>query len=936
MTNVSLTIDRRGRVTALGDSLRAALPALPSTPRLRIGDVLVNLSGAPLDRSAAEAMLAHAPDSSLVRLRDDPGGRTYEVRATSARRGFLRRPHLIVTLTEVEAGPDILTLGRAADLGTITATFAPDGTILAANAAFLRLFDYVIEDIQGENHQVLTNPERRREADYRKFWRDLRGGAIHQMTLEHRTRGDRPIWLRAAYIPVAAPDGTVERVCLIAQDVTDARTLSFDAQDKLKALDASLAEIEFAPDGTILRANANFLRVFDYAEADVVGRHHRIFVDFAVTAEDSYDRFWRELRRGEFASGQFFRLGRDGKRVWIQATYNPVFGPDGKVVRIAKYASDVTERVERDALLRGEVDALHRSTAVIQFDLDGTILDANANALALMGYERPDQMVGRSHADFVSKEDSGSRDYAAFWKSLRAGDVQSGKFVRRTKDGRDVWIRATYNPMLDDRGRVARIVAFASDVTEVHAEWTRTKSRIEAIDRSQGVVEFDMAGHVTKVNDIFLGAVGYTREEVIGRHHALFCDTAYVQGPEYKALWDDLRAGRFVSGEFQRRSRDGAVVYLRGVYNPILDLSGKPVGVFKSAVDMTAEVEARSRVELLSLLTDETDHSVVITDRHGHIEYVNRGFTALTDYTIDEVRGRKPGAILQGPRTDRATVERVRGHIARRESFYEEILNYTRGGRPYWISLAVSPILDDTGEIERFVSIQTDIDASKRRNLEYTRQLDAISSTSAVAEWDPAGQPLSRNRYLTEMGGTARSLADLLPAGERACVGNGETVRREVSWPRVGDEPMILDAVFNSVSDDEGAITKILMFGVDVTERNAVVRSAMATIDGSTDRIEGMVGTIQDIANQTRTLSLNASVEASRAGDAGRGFAVVAGEVRGLADRATQAAGQIAALLRENRAQARSLGATVNEAMEWHAGSASTDASRMPNQHDAA
>ena len=292
----------------------------------------------------------------------------------------------------------------------------------------------------------------------------------------------------------------------------------------------------------------------------------------------------------------------------------------------------------------------------------------------------------------------------------------------------------------------------------------------------------------------------------------------------------------------------------------------------------------------------------------------------MTGYGLAEVRGRRPGDLLQGPKTDRTTVARIGAKLARHEPFYEEILNYTRTGKPYWISLAINPVLDEWGKLVRFVSIQSNIDATKRTGLEFTRKLDAINSTSAVAEWDAAGRLLTTNRYLDAMGARPADLDTIVPAGERACIKSGETIRRSVEWPCEGGHSITLDAVFNTVEDDLGELTKVLMFGIDTSERNMLVSSAMAAIKASNTRIEDIVGSIEGISNQTRLLSLNASVEASRAGEAGRGFSVVAGEIRTLADKATEAARQIALLLRENRSRTETLDAEAHERELWQHG----------------
>ena len=925
-----VAVSPSGRVLALGVALRRALRLPPGPLRLRLGDVVVRADGAPLGPRALAPMAREGYPMPDLRLAGDAKGATYAADAAPMPRGRLRRDGTILRLAPTATTLPGVDIAVAAEQALIAATFDPDGAIQTVNEPLLAAFGYEAADVLGQPHGILVPPDHAQSSAYRAFWRQIREGRPVHAKLLHRTAAAGDLWLLAHYMPMLDPAGHLARVVMLAQDITVERVRAQEARAKVAALDASQGVIEFAPDGTVLAANANVLRAFGYEAADVVGRPHCVLVDPRATDDASHERFWQGLRRGEAASGRFLRLGRDGRRVWLQATYAPIRDARGDVIKVVEFATDVTDRVERDALLESQAQALQRSNAVIQFALDGTILEVNANFLRTMGYERPEELVGRHHAVLVDPDHAASEAYRSFWARLRGGEFHGGEFMRRSRSGSAVWIQATYNPMLDARGEVIRIVKFATDITEARETAARHRCQIAAVEHSQATVEFDTAGHVVAANDAFLSAFGYRRDEVIGRHHAMFCAKGHAASPAYAEHWSRLVGGEAVAGEFERRSRDGATVWVRGVYHPVLDPAGRVTGALASGFDITAEVADRGRIELLSLVTNESDNSVVITDGRGRIEYVNSGFTRLTGYPAEEVMGRKPGSFLQGKQTDRATVERVRDKLARREPFYEEILNYTRGGRPYWISLAINPVLDDAGEVSRFVSIQSNIDATKRQSLEFTRRLEAISATSAVAEWDSSGKPLSRNRYLDEMGCDAIALDAVLDAGERACVVNGETIRREVSWPRAGDRPLMLDAVFNAVCDDEGAVSKVLLFGVDVTERNAVVASAMATIEASTDRIEGMVATIGDIAQQTRTLSLNATVEASKAGDAGRGFAVVAGEVRGLADRATEAASHIAALLRENRAQAKSLGRDAVEVQAWRDAEAGAAASKVP------
>lgn len=233
---------------------------------------------------------------------------------------------------------------------------------------------------------------------------------------------------------------------------------------RLEALDRTNAVIEFKADGTILSANANFLSLMGYGLDEVVGQHHCMFVDAATCGSSEYTLFWNNLSSGEFHRGVFKRLRKDGREVWIQATYNPIVDTDGKVRRVIKYATDVTVDELRHADHRGQVDAIGRAQAVIEFTLDGTVLAANQNFLTAFGF-RANEVLGRHHSMFVDPTYRKSAEYAMFWKKLGEGNYNSGIYQRFGKQGRAIWIQASYNPIRDMNGDLVKVVKYATDIT---------------------------------------------------------------------------------------------------------------------------------------------------------------------------------------------------------------------------------------------------------------------------------------------------------------------------------------------------------------------------------------------------------------------------------------------------------------------------------------
>lgn len=234
--------------------------------------------------------------------------------------------------------------------------------------------------------------------------------------------------------------------------------------DAMAALSKSQAFIEFEPDGTIITANENFLAVMGYEGSEVEGRHHSMFLEQEYASSPEYKEFWTNLTAGEFQRARFKRLGKGGKEVWIEASYNPLIGSDGKVYRIIKVASDVTERHQESADARGQISAISRSQAVIEFKLDGTILTANENFCSALGY-RLEEIRGQHHRVFVTPEEASGPEYQEFWRKLSSGEFWSGEYKRIGKGGREVWIQASYNPIFDASGRPYKVVKYATDIT---------------------------------------------------------------------------------------------------------------------------------------------------------------------------------------------------------------------------------------------------------------------------------------------------------------------------------------------------------------------------------------------------------------------------------------------------------------------------------------
>lgn len=252
--------------------------------------------------------------------------------------------------------------------------------------------------------------------------------------------------------------------------------------------------------------------------------------------------------------------------------------------------NELTARTADLETYKGLVGALERSMAVIEFSPDGKVLRANANFLNTMGY-REDQLAGLSHRNFCTPALAGSAQYREFWDRLRAGQFVSGTFQRISGDGRHVWLEASYNPVLDEQGKVSKVVKYALDVTARVASDAEIRGRLAALDRAMAVIEFDLGGNILTANDNFLHTMNYSLAEIKGKHHRLFCEASLINSSEYSDFWRRLNAGEFFSGQFKRLGKHGKVVWLEASYNPVYDADGKLSKIVKFASDISERVE---------------------------------------------------------------------------------------------------------------------------------------------------------------------------------------------------------------------------------------------------------------------------------------------------------------------------------------------------------
>jgi len=569
--------------------------------------------------------------------------------------------------------------------------------------------------------------------------------------------------------------------------------------------------------------------------------------------------------------------------------------------------------------LAGQVAAIRRSQAVIELGMDGTILWANDNYLKVFGYSL-DEVRGQHHRIFVPPAARDSAEYRAFWEKLQKGEPQSGRQRRYHKEGRVVWIRASYNPIADLKGKLVKVVALAQDITETIRKSTEYEGELKAVSNAQAVIEFATDGTILTANENFLKAVGYTLEEIRGKHHGVLLDPAQRGSAEFRAFWDKLARGEGEAGQYRRVGKGGREVWLQSTYNPIRDMDDKTFKVVEYSTDITEQVRQSELNAAFKGALDNLSANVMVADIDLNIIYLNNAMRDLMGGAQDDFRKDLPsfdasrllGASIDGFHRNPAHQRNLLASLEK--TFTSQI---AIGGRTLRIS--ANPMVDAGGrrlgtvlewaDRTAELGIASDIKAlvQSATSGDLSQRMDLSGKSGVFAEIGKGINQLTEN--MSEVVSIVQAAAIEVSRGAvEISQGNADlsqrTEEQAASLEETASSMEQMTSTVKQNADNASQASQLATAARDQADKGGSVVGqavrAMAEINEASKKIVDIIGVIDEIAFQTNLLALNAAVEAARAGEQGRGFAVVASEVRNLAGRSATAAKEIKALIQDS------------------------------------
>ncbi len=455
-----------------------------------------------------------------------------------------------------------------------------EGLIEYVNTGFEKMTGYTLAEIKGmKPGEFLQGPETNQDTK-RKISQLLKEEQpIYEEILNYSKAGDT-YWVSLAINPVRNESGQLSNYIAVQADITQTKKSALDAKYKLEAISRSNAVIEFDTSGVILEANDNYLNIFGYSKEELVGQSHEILVSSTVKKGEEYLKLWKDLSEGQFKAGEFNRITKSGEKIILKGVFNPIFDINGKTIKIVQFVTDITqekllekENKKHQTDLLNHMEAINKTIGSLEFDKEGKIITANEIYLSITGFKLED-IVGKSYFDLLPEHDRFKPQYQLMWESLQHGKFFSGEFKQVDKQGHEVWLSGTINPIYNDENELKKVLMLAQFTTQSKQKLNELSGSVTAMKGVIPILELNIDFTLKNANPLFFETSGYSRMTLknisFSEHFKLQNDIST------KAIIKDLRNGKRIETPLEFKTQSGnwikSNVSLAGVQNLDLEL----------------------------------------------------------------------------------------------------------------------------------------------------------------------------------------------------------------------------------------------------------------------------------------------------------------------------------------------------------------------------
>lgn len=700
-----------------------------------------------------------------------------------------------------------------------TIEFDADGYVVTANDIFLEVTQYTPDAIARKHHSIFMGEEDHNATEYQQFWLDLKKGKSQSGEYKYKTSIGKEVWFNITYTPVKDGMGAVHKVIALATNITEQKKMALDFEGQLAAIYKSNMVVEYDMQGRIMYANEDFLKLVEYDLTEVQEKHHTVFIPEEDWESEDLQEFWADLRRGNYQADAVRRVTKSGNIIWTRGSFNPILDLSGQPYKIVEFTQDITyhrelqsktaeqleairikereltenveklnsiqeEMKQKEADMAAHLNAIDRTLATVEYDLRGGVQKANHQYLSIMGYTM-EELAGQHDQILVDPAEAEGEEYQQFWKSLKRDGERSGEFRRISKSGKEIWWQATFTLAFTSKRKPYKVIMLARDITEQKLESLDVEGQLKAIQKSNGVMELDTEGNILSINDIYLEALGYTEEEVMGQKHTMFIKEGDWQSTDFTGFWMELVHGRFKTGVFEKICKDGSIRCFRGSYNPIFDLKNKAYKIVHFAQDIThakqleadalqqaeelrtQEEEIRQNMEELTAVQEDMkrnsmemeaaleaiDHTLATAelDLNGGFLKANALFAELVKFKIDELIGKNFKMLLETKYAKTEEYELLWDKLANGLPQKGEIKLVTKDRKEVWANITYTPAKNSYGTIYKILILINDISELKHITLDFQGMLHAFNQSNMMIEYDLNGMITSVNDRFLEL-----------------------------------------------------------------------------------------------------------------------------------------------------------------------------------------